>query len=253
MSPAAPPPTREWCLFLDVDGTLLEIAETPSDVVVDSSLKSLLGAVARCLEGAVALVSGRSIAALDELFSPLELPAAGQHGAERRNAAGLRVTAPDSTGAGTELDTARRHLRSFVAAHPGTLLEDKGRTVAVHFRQAPASEAAARRAVQIACEAIEPNYHVQEGKMVLEIKPRGINKATAIEQFMREAPFRGRTPVCVGDDLTDEPALRFAERAGGLSIAVGRQIHGQWNLENPQQVRCWLTAVAALDEAQRRN
>ena len=253
MSPAAPPPTREWCLFLDVDGTLLEIAETPSGVVVDASLKTLLRAVARCLDGAVALVSGRSIAALDELFSPLELPAAGQHGAERRNATGLRVIADDAAGAEADLSAARTQLRAFADSHPGTLLEDKGRTVAVHFRQAPQFESAARRAVQIACGPLEPNYHVQEGKMVLEIKPRGISKATAVEQFMREAPFKGRTPVCVGDDQTDEPALRFAERVGGVSIAVGGRIDGQWNLENPQQVRRWLAAIAALDEAQRRN
>ncbi|HEX4152539.1 MAG TPA: trehalose-phosphatase [Steroidobacteraceae bacterium] len=254
MTQAAPSPSREWCLFLDVDGTLLEIAETPSGVVVDPALKALLAAVARTLNGAVALVSGRSIDVLDELFAPLKLPAAGQHGAERRSATGILVAADPGDGSrSAQLDSARVHLKGFVDSHPGALLEDKGRTIAVHFRQAPELEESARRAVEIASAALKPRYEVQEGKMVLEIKPCGINKGSAVEQFMREAPFRGRTPVFVGDDLTDEPGLRYVERAGGVSIAVGGGIEGQWKFDDPQRVRHWLAAIAALHETQGRS
>ena len=242
----APTPSREWCLFLDVDGTLLEIAETPAAVVVDGEITALLEAVALSLGGALALVSGRSIATLDALFAPLELPAAGQHGAERRGCAG-GIAGADAGAGDSELNAARVQLRTFVDSHPGTLFEDKGRTIALHFRQAPELEATARRTVRNVAAALEPRYHVQEGKMVLEIKPRGTTKGTAVEAFMREPPFKGRTPVFVGDDLTDSPGLRFVERAGGISVAVGGQITGQWHLENPRAVRRWLAAIAGLD------
>jgi len=113
----------EWCLFLDVDGTLVEIADTPSSVMVDPSLNTLLSGVSQRLNGALALVSGRSIATIDQLFAPLKLPAAGQHGAERRDASGVFWTA--DSGPGECLDGARASLRAFVESHPGTLFEDK--------------------------------------------------------------------------------------------------------------------------------
>jgi trehalose 6-phosphate phosphatase len=231
-------------LFLDVDGTLVEIADTPSAVMLDPSLNELIGAVSQRLDGALALVSGRSIATIDQLFAPLKLPAAGQHGAERRNAAGVlsvRDSGPDAN-----LEFARASLRAFVAAHPGTLLEDKGQTLAVHYRLAPEFEESVRGAIAAACAPLEARYEVQAGKRVFEIKPKGFTKATAAEAFMSERPFAGRTPVFVGDDLTDEPGLRFAERAGGVSIAVGDRLRGQWRLENPLEVRRWLAGIAAL-------
>jgi trehalose 6-phosphate phosphatase len=243
MRNAAPAPSREWCLFLDVDGTLLELADTPQAVVVDEELKTLLVDVALRLGGAVALVSGRSIAYLDELFAPLKLPAAGLHGIERRKASG------ESQGANymdAQLRDARVSLSSFVDSHPGTLLEDKGRTLAVHFRMAPEFESNVRQAVTAAARPLRPNYHVQEGKMVLEIKPSGFTKATAIEEFMREPPFSGRTAVVVGDDLTDQAGFRAVEAIGGISIAVGNRVQGQWRFDNPSAVRRWLASIAAL-------
>jgi trehalose 6-phosphate phosphatase len=243
----APAPSREWCLFLDIDGTLVEIADTPSAVVVDPSLTALIAAVAQRLNGALALVSGRSLATIDQLFAPLELPAAGQHGAERRSASG--VLSSEKSALGANLDRARALLRAFVASHPGTLFEDKGRALAVHYRLAPEHETGVRRAVTAAAAPLEARYEVQAGDKVLEIKPKGVTKATAAEAFMREPPFVGRTPVFVGDDLTDEPGLRFAERAGGVAIAVGDRLHAPWHLENPHEVRRWLAAIAALDEA----
>jgi trehalose 6-phosphate phosphatase len=243
MRNAAPPPSPEWCLFLDIDGTLLEIADTPSAVIVDPALNTLVAAVAQRLNGAVALVSGRSIATIDQLFAPLKFPAAGQHGAERRSAAG--VVCKDHSSRDSDLDGARVPLRNFVDAHPGALFEDKGLSIAVHFRLAPGLEADARRAVVAAAAALA-HHEVQAGSQVFEIKPRGFTKATAAEAFMREPPFAGRIPVFVGDDLTDEPGLRFAERAGGVSIAVGTRLTGQWRLESPREVRRWLASIAQL-------
>jgi trehalose 6-phosphate phosphatase len=243
MQSVVPAPSREWCLFLDVDGTLLELAETPSAVVVDHALKDLLTRLVRTLAGAVALVSGRSIDGIDQLFAPLRLPAAGLHGLERRAASGERR---GTHGIDARLDGARVSLRSFVDAHPGTLLEDKGAALALHFRIAPRFEALARRAIEDAVRSIS-GYQVQEGKMVLEIKPGQVSKATAVEAFMCEPPFRGRTPVFVGDDLTDHDGLRAVERMGGVSIAVGDRIEGQWRLAGPAEVRRWLASVAALE------
>jgi trehalose 6-phosphate phosphatase len=242
MQTAAPAPSREWCLFLDIDGTLLELAETPTAVVVDRGLKDLLARLAQTLDGAVALVSGRSIDVVDRLFAPLRLPVAGLHGLERRTASGERCGAQ---GVDARLDGARASLAAFIDAHPGTLLEDKGSALAVHFRTAPRFAEPARRAVDAAAQSIS-GYHVQEGKMVLEIKPQRFTKATAVEAFMREPPFEGRKPVFVGDDLTDHDGLRSVERMGGISIAVGDRIEGQWRLEGPAEVRRWLASVAAL-------
>ena len=245
MRNAAPAPSAEWCLFLDVDGTLVEIADTPSAVVVDQSLNSLISGVAQRLNGALALVSGRSIATIDQLFAPLKLPAAGQHGAERRGASGVLWSA--DSGCEECLEGARALLREFVESHPGTLFEDKGRTIAVHYRLAPGFEASVCRAVGAAAAPLESRYEVQAGNQVYEIKPKGFSKATAVEAFMSEWPFAGRTPVFVGDDLTDEPGLRFVEQAGGVSVAVGDRLRGQWHLDDPQEVRRWLAAIIALD------
>ncbi len=244
MHPRPPAPSRDWCLFLDVDGTLIELQETPSSVVVGDALKQLLEEVSRRLDGALALVSGRSIEVLDELFHPLVFPAAGLHGVERRLATGERR---GQSYRDTALAGARASLTLFVESHPGTLLEDKGRALAVHFRLAPESETSARQAVAAAARALSPGYHVQEGKMVLEIKPLGFTKATAIEEFMQEAPFLGRTPVFVGDDLTDQAGFRTVERLGGISIAVGHRVQGQWRFDNPAAVRRWLGSIATLE------
>jgi trehalose 6-phosphate phosphatase len=238
-----PAPSLDWCLFLDVDGTLIELSDTPSGVVVDDALKTLVNGACDRLGGAVALVSGRNIDSIDRLFAPLKLPAAGLHGVERRTAAG------DVRGANfidADLGGARSSLSAFAEAHPGTFLEDKGRALAMHFRLAPESEASARQAVAAAARTLGAAYHVQEGKMVFEIKPCAFNKGTAVDEFMQEPPFRGRTPVFVGDDLTDQSGFRVVEARGGISIAVGHRIRGQWRFDNPAAVRRWLATIAAL-------
>src|SRR5882672_5030435 len=153
-----PPPSLEWCLFLDVDGTLIELTDSPFDTRADAELKALLSEVAERLGGAVALVSGRSIEYLDALFAPLRLPAAGLHGVERRKASGVMHGASFND---SQLDRARAALALLVQAHAGTLLEDKGRTIAIHYRMAPQFEPELRQAVTAIAAQLGPNYHVQ--------------------------------------------------------------------------------------------
>lgn len=207
-----------WALFLDVDGTLLEIVDRPHEVEAPPRLKRLLAAAHRSLKGALALVSGRSIASLDLIFTPLCLPAAGLHGLERRGADG-RVHYP--SGFPDRLAEARRLLVNLVQSHPGLLLEDKGATLALHFRNAPDLACECRRRIEVARAAAGEEFHVQQGKMVLELKPSGHDKGTAIASFMAEPPFQGRQPVFIGDDVTDEDGFRVVNELGGLSIRVG--------------------------------
>ena len=243
MTQALPPPSLEWCLFLDVDGTLIELSDTPLETSADSALKTLLGDVAERLGGAVALVSGRSVEYLDALFAPLRLPTAGLHGVERRAASGEMH---GSSFVDAQLDGARRVLAQLVREHPGTLLEDKGRTVAVHFRMAPQCEAMFAAAVKGIVGGLGARYHIQGGNMMLEIKPCGFSKAAAIKAFMREPPFSGRRPVFVGDDLTDEDGFKAVEDGGGISFAVGERVNGQFRFADPGMVRRWLEGIATL-------
>lgn len=218
----APPALPEWdvrrALFLDVDGTLLEIMRHPDDVLAAPRLKQLLAAASRSLGGALALVSGRTIASLDRIFSPLALPAAGLHGLERRDADG-RVHYP--VGYADRIAAARSELMDFVQSEPGLLLEDKGAALALHYRNAPSMEDECRRRIAMALRAAGEDFHVQKGKMVLELKPSGHDKGTAVQAFMAEAPFRGRQPVFIGDDVTDEDGFRAVNALGGISIRVG--------------------------------
>jgi trehalose 6-phosphate phosphatase len=243
-----PPPALDWCLFLDVDGTLVELTDTPSQTEADTEIKTLLLEVAERLGGAVALISGRGIDTLDALFAPLKLPAAGLHGVERRKADG---TVQGASFVDSQLDRARAAMKELVVSHPGTLLEDKERTIAVHFRMAPQYEQTVRESVIEIAKSLGSNYHVQAGKMVFEIKPRGFSKATAIQAFMKEPPFSGRRPVFVGDDLTDQDGFAMVEAHGGLSVGVGDRVQGQYYLADVAAVRMWLRQLAALHDSHR--
>lgn len=230
-----------WCLFLDVDGTLLEIAATPDAVSVDDHLLQLLSEVTRALDGAVALVSGRAIAALDRLFGPHRWPAAGLHGLERRDARGRlhRHAPPRHT-----LDEARLPLLYLAARTPGVLLEDKGAAIAVHYRAAPEVEPTLRRMLGEVAGRLAPEYHVLEGKQVFELKPAVATKADAVRAFLRESPFAGRRPLYVGDDITDLDGFEAVERAGGLSVAVGDRVQAQLRVASPRDVRALLADLS---------
>jgi len=235
-----PPFQRDWAFFLDLDGTLLDIAATPEAVGIGLSEKSLLERMRAASGGAVALVSGRSLTRIDELFAPLVFAAAGQHGAERRDAQGKRHRHRFPASA---LRPVAGGIRSFASRHPGLVFEDKGASVALHYRLAPQLAAAAHEAVREAAEPLGDQVEVQGGKMVVELKPAGCDKGSAIESFMQEPPFAGRVPVFLGDDVTDEYGFRVVNRLGGHSVKVGEGASAaRWRLENPAAARAWLDA-----------
>ena len=233
-----PPFEPGWALFLDVDGTLLDIAERPDQVDAHQIDRELVEGLRRAARGALALISGRSLAQLDRMFAPLTLPAAGQHGYERRDVQGRRHRHrfPVET-----LAPAKQALLEFAGRHPGLVLEDKGASLALHYRLAPQLEQAALEALRRASAPLGGAVQTQGGKMVWELKPAGADKGLAIDEFMREPPFAGRTPVFLGDDVTDEYGFRVVNRLGGHSIKVGPgDTQARWRLANPAAARTWL-------------
>jgi len=216
-------PQRPCALFLDVDGSLLDIAETPDAVRVPDALCDTLQSLHERLHGALALVSGRPIDDLDRLFAPLQLPAAGGHGAHWRLRAGEAVrrnSAPLPP-------PVRRRLLALAGTHAGVLAEDKGTSVALHYRTAPAARPALARALQDLLAGPDgAELRLLPGKMVFEILTEGYDKATAVRCFLAEAPFAGRRPIFIGDDVTDEPALATMPALGGLAFSVGRLLPG---------------------------
>lgn len=239
---------ERWCLFLDVDGTLIDIAPTPDAARVAPGLPTLLMDACRALGGALALVSGRPIATLDLLFAPRRWAAAGLHGLERRDATGcLHGAAVAHPG----LCEVRDLLVAAVADAPGALLEDKGVTLAVHYRAVPAREPQLRRAVHAAAAQLGAAFHVLEGDHVLEIKPAAANKADAIRAFLAEPPFAGRRPIFVGDDVTDLDGFAVVEGAGGLSVAVGDRVEAQRRVASPRDVHALLADLAEGREPDR--
>jgi trehalose 6-phosphate phosphatase len=238
--------TPDWALFLDVDGTLLPIAETPDAVSVSTHLREALRDVVPALDGAVALISGRSIAGLDRLFAPLRLPTAGLHGLERRDAAGKLHESKGDAG----LEELREALCAFAEKHPGVLLEDKGRALALHYRRAPAAAEAARQLVAGITEAmqLQGKVRVLFGKMVIEIASPLADKGMAIAAFMDETPFAGRLPVFIGDDVTDEDGFAMVNRLGGHSIRVGavETSAAAYQFPDINSVVDWLQALPVL-------
>jgi trehalose 6-phosphate phosphatase len=216
----APPHLRvdEIALFLDVDGTLVEIEREPGAVHVPERLCRILADLREVTGGALALVSGRSLEQIDRLFSPFRLSAAGLHGLERRNL-GTGVVRTEPVPAAFEPTRAR--LERFAKDHAGVLLENKGLTLALHYRNAPQFEQEAKALARAAAAASGGALVVLEGKKVLELKPPGCDKGQAIAAFMAEPPFRGRRPVFAGDDVTDETGFATINRLGGISIRIG--------------------------------
>jgi trehalose 6-phosphate phosphatase len=235
-----PPPLlpAATALFLDIDGTLLEIAATPSAVAVDQPLVALIERMHAAAGGALALISGRRIADIDALFPGLRLAVAGQHGIERRDSAGrLHYHAVPQR----ELEELRRRLAALAARHSGVLFEDKGATLALHYRALPHAGPELNAAVAALLAPYGEDFRLQPGKMVLEVKPAGKDKGTAVEEFMREPPFAGRSPAFLGDDVTDEYGFRVVNAAAGCSIKVGEgDSAALWRLNDVCAVREWL-------------
>jgi trehalose 6-phosphate phosphatase len=241
--PAPPAPRADWAYFLDLDGTLVPLGETPDHVVVPPFLPAFLTAFADWAGGAVAVVSGRPLAGIDRLLGLPTLPAAGVHGMERRRPGGEHVLAPASRPA---LDEILAAFQAFALRTPGLLVEDKGRAVALHYRLAPhEAEAATVLAEELAVRFAD-GLRLQHGKCVLELVAQGADKGTAIEAFMAEPPFQARRPVFVGDDVTDEDGFRAVNRLGGISIRVGddRPSDARYGLADVAAVLDWLRSPA---------
>ena len=245
---APPLPAPDWALFFDVDGCLLDFAEHPSEVVVPERLQQDIARLATMLDGALALVSGRSLDSIDALFGALRhLPAAGMHGLERREIDGRRTHAPDAPAQLVAIEAEARHIADVF---PGAIAERKGPNLALHWRAAPD---AAEVFIAFAAAALEtlPDYRMQAGDHVLELRPGGNtpDKGSAVEAFLAQPPFPGRTPVFIGDDLTDEHAFEVVNARGGLSVLVGPRTGSaaRWHLTDPAAVRAWLARAVAHD------
>ncbi|MGF7160209.1 trehalose 6-phosphate phosphatase [Rhodoligotrophos appendicifer] len=235
---------KNWALFLDLDGTLFELAPTPDEVLPDPRLSALLKELVAVFDGAVAIVSGRALSDIDRLLPLHEFPAAGLHGLERRQVSGAVEELQVDLEA---LSAVRDHLHSFTQSHPDLLLEDKGKALGMHYRQAPHL---AQEVLDVTKKAVAPyskTLGLQPGKMVVEVKPHGANKGSAIAAFMEEPPFSGRRPLMAGDDITDEDAFALARSFGGSAIRIGQPSRtlAHERLDTVQDFRKWLQVLAA--------
>lgn len=233
-----------FALFLDIDGTLLDIAQTPEAIVVPPDLPGALKRLAHRLDGALALVTGRSIRTVDELFRFNATAVCGLHGAEWRAADG-RIRLAETTAA---FEQARVRLRRQAAQLPGVVFEDKGAAIATHYRLAPEREAQLRALMAGIAGDVGDGWVLQEGKQVIELRPRGHDKGDALVAFMSDPPFLGRRPLAIGDDVTDEAMFSAANGMDGLSVRVGvdgKESHAQARVPAPSDVRAWLARVSA--------
>ncbi|MCQ8782016.1 trehalose-phosphatase [Mangrovibrevibacter kandeliae] len=237
-----PPPidASRHALFLDFDGTLVALVDDPKAVRIEPAALARLTELQPALGGALAIVSGRRIEDLDGFLSPLAFAAAGVHGLERRPAPGAeteRLAGPET------LDAVRRALAAPLAAEPRLKLEDKGTALVLHYRTAPELQEQAR---DIMAEAIarRDDLSVMNGDHIVEVHPAGMDKGKALAALMQDAPFEGRVPVYVGDDTTDEFALRHVREAGGVSIKVGRaESVAEYRLPDVAGVHRWLAGA----------
>lgn len=236
--PTVPPPPlpRRAALFLDFDGTLAELAPTPGEVQVTPDVIDLVGALHRRLDGALAIVTGRRLGDLDRLLAPLRLPGAGLHGAEMRFANGSVSAARPAAAAARLAESLRRRL----GQDSRLLVEYKGAAVALHFRRAPerARECLATMRELAAGSGLE----LIDGKLVIEARPAGANKGRAVRELAAQPPFRGRTPVFVGDDATDEDGFAAAAAQGGYGVKVGPgETHAEFGCPTIADVQAWLS------------
>lgn len=244
MTAARPPLLAESeALYLDFDGTLADIALRPDHVIVHEPLPALLAALLRHLGGAVAVVTGRSLADIDAMLAPLSLPGAGVHGAELRLANGeARVLEQPP-----EVAAIARELRGSFADDPRIFVEDKGAAVALHYRQAP--ERAEECVASVARLAAAAGLQVLQGRMVVEMRRPGVDKGAALCMLALHAPFATRRPVFVGDDTTDEDGFRAAAALGGHGVKVGPgRTAAPYRIDEVSAVHAWLeSSLRSLD------
>ena len=228
----APAPNPDWALFLDIDGTLLDIAPTPDEVHVPETLTHTLLQASAWLGGALAVVSGRPFAQIDRLLSPLRLPGGAGHGASMRMPDGKTESAGDTYAVPREWRTL---LRNAVQQWPGVVVEDKPHGVAVHYRAAPDRKDDVTELVTKLTARDQDNFEALPARMAYEIRHLALTKAVIVRSLMRHKPFKGRIPVFVGDDVTDHDGFRAAEEKGGIALDVAVAFDGR-----PAAVRSWL-------------
>ena len=213
---------EKWALFLDIDGTLIDLAPSPDEIVVPPDLPGNLKSISDRLGGALALVTGRGLPYADQLFQPYQFPIAGLHGSECRLADGSvhRIAATDA------FDEVKDALRAAAGRWPGVLIEDKGAAVAAHYRQAPERRAEVEEAMEYYLLQAGPDFTLQRGKMVFEIRPARADKGAALRAYLAEAPFKGRLPIAIGDDVTDEAMFEAVNSLNGHSIRIAEEPGG---------------------------
>lgn len=232
----------EYAILLDIDGTLLDLAPTPREVWVPPGLAETLNRLHDKTSGALALVSGRSLNDIDLIFAPEQFPAVAGHGAEMRISTDSEAVATHAPPMDKEL---KRRLAAIAKLSSGILIEDKGYSLALHYRLAPHAENAIYAAVSlIRAELPNAPIEVLPGKCVCEVKQSGFDKATGVRELMIHEPFRGRRPIFIGDDVTDELVFAIMPDLGGLAFSVGRRAPGVTDhFDEPRDVRAWLSRL----------
>jgi trehalose 6-phosphate phosphatase len=235
--------TNDWALFLDFDGTLVDIAERPDAVTVDPGLPALLADLRQSCRGALAIVTGRAVPVIEAFLPGLDLDICGLHGMERRIGGQIqRIEPPDIPA----LRAALPDLADRLSRIPGVLIEDKGESVALHWRLAPEAEAYVQEVARSISRKLGSNFRLQGGKSVIEIVPEASGKGRAVEALLARAPYLGRRPLFAGDDLTDENGFRAVDERGGVSIKIGSgDTIATKRVSSPAAFRAWLAAFAA--------
>jgi trehalose 6-phosphate phosphatase len=241
------PDLRQWAILLDVDGTIVDLAPTPADIHVPESLRETLRRLREKSSGAIALVSGRTLRDLDQIFAPLRLAVIGGHGAEFRLATDSTPRRSDMVPLDPLLTQA---LTAIAQSNYGILAEDKGYSVALHYRLVPQHEAYVREAVSALCAQFAAHeLEMLDGTYVIEVKHRGFSKGTAVRALMSHPPFKGRRPIFIGDDITDRAAFAVMPQFQGIAISVRRRAPGvDFHFDTPEHVRTWLSNLATADE-----
>ena len=241
-----PPVGDNTALFLDIDGTLLDLARTPDQVKVPRDLIKALERLTQHLSGALAFVSGRSLDSIDRLFAPFRPAAIGTHGGEMRAADGSVSRSQPLP------DSVRQVFTGLAGNIPGLLMEDKKSALALHYRLAPEALPVLQSAMEKHTRLFEAEQvQVLHGKSVVEVRRQGVDKGSAVAELVRQEPFAGRTILFGGDDATDEDVFRILPRLGGQGFSVGRKFPNvEHHFESPRAVRDWLTHVAEAGSVQ---
>jgi trehalose 6-phosphate phosphatase len=233
--------SKPWALFFDIDGTLVEFADTPDAVVMPDEVTTVLQRLSAEANGSLAIITGRPIPSADRLFQPIEFPMAGLHGGEFR-IEGRHETIPVPT----IPDHWRHRAKGLAKTCPGVSFEEKRQGFALHFREAPHHAPTVNDTLsELVGEPINPGYHLLQASGATEIRPDGIDKGSAIEKFMETAAFAGRHPIFFGDDTTDDDGFRALKKRGGTTVLVGRRspAEAEYFVSDPQAMRGLLAGL----------